>query len=491
VIRPLRISNHVDFAKRYSECLEVWRKHTAAFLVDVRNSVVARRPDATEADWADEYKSLLEAHVRVFVVDGFLRSLQWNMGVEVFPEVGGAITADRRFYIDYLGVSRASNTPIMLVEAKRESVALPGIRRSAIDERQGVLNALVDILGGKEVAGQWGEIIEQLRGYRDQVAAGPVGATLKRVVVTNGDWLIIFINPQKTLTGDVNPADIKVFLDARAVLDASELVFSLLSYSCVSEERNWIKPGHVRAYLGANGTVKAAMFGLTLDYSVGQTTMDPSPHVSVTCTLYLLCDEGRWIGVRDDELRDTIPLREGHQADHLVTMEGHFIALRQRVERQLGLGLNILPVAHDDILADYDLPAVRKANEVKHERYELVLGDRFHYWSLPEQPGPCRFHTWDEANAAMVAIRRPINKPSADPRCFFASGHRCHCPDMDVHTAKSATVGANGPSADPFCKIWRIDEHMCCRSCVYQDLCFGAQHKACDPRARAAALAAI
>ena len=142
----------------------------------------------------------LEVHARVYFVNAFLASLNWGLDKSptdglpnLVPEVPvrSAETGSIRF-LDYLGLERETNRPLLIVETKRPRARLPRTWTPAATYSEIVSRGLA----GEKLIGEWNEWLDTLRDYvrsvyqRNQVVP-------RRVVITNGEWLILFLDPER------------------------------------------------------------------------------------------------------------------------------------------------------------------------------------------------------------------------------------------------------------------------------------------------------
>ena len=68
-------------------------------------------------------------------------------------------------------------------------------------------------------------------------------------------------------------------------------------------------------------------------------------------------------------------------------------------------------------------------------------------------------------------------------RVYIVSGEIYHCAHRDVCSAKASqiTVGnrgqcgpRSGQEGQAFCEIWRFEQYLCCRACVFGEVCIKA-----------------
>jgi hypothetical protein len=91
-----------------------------------------------------------------------------------------------------LGFERETNRPLLLVETKRPRSLLPELADSA--DRPPQEEVLARGLRGTKLLAEWSDWLRTLMDYvvsiRDATGSVPL-----RVVVTNGEWLVIFLDP--------------------------------------------------------------------------------------------------------------------------------------------------------------------------------------------------------------------------------------------------------------------------------------------------------
>jgi hypothetical protein len=115
----------------------------------------------------------------------------------------------------------------------------------------------------------------------------------------------------------------------------------------------------------------------------------------------------------------------------------------------------------------------------------VVTGDQTHYLRKEPSVPDCPHHLWAHSNAAGCAANPgPIEKRSVNPRAFFKSGEQHHCAHREVTVAKASQITASnrdrcgrrsGQEGQAFCEIWRFEEHLCCRTCAFEEVCTEAQ----------------
>jgi hypothetical protein len=150
----------------------------------------------------------LEAHLREYFVNAFLRALNWRMDASVeaglpnlVPEapVVSSLEGTTKF-LDYLGTENEETAPLLIVESKRPRSPLP--RRKSPTGRASIAamadeplaSVIAAGLGGANLTGKWNEWIETLRDYVQSVFDRRDRAP-RRVLLISGTWLVIFADP--------------------------------------------------------------------------------------------------------------------------------------------------------------------------------------------------------------------------------------------------------------------------------------------------------
>ena len=180
----------------------------------------------------------LEFHIRTYVVDLTLRALNWNgvVGVDkafpnLFPEAAvRSVEKDTTRFLDYLGVERETDLPALIVETKRPSSELPRFAKNA-KPASTYSEIMSRALREEQLAGEWPEWLLTLQDYVRSVLARAPGHP-KRVVITNGDWLIAFLDPQDAFgeKGTSDPNRIVVFENWASLESRYAELFLALNY---------------------------------------------------------------------------------------------------------------------------------------------------------------------------------------------------------------------------------------------------------------------
>jgi hypothetical protein len=141
--RPTR--NATDFEKKFREICDQYRytytREIQALLKPSKNAVfVSKEDELREAHERQITYEVLEYQIRVWVVDGFLRSLNWIQSsswnsrpqfVNMAPELTVTSGKGTKRRMDYFGYESDTRRPLLIVEAKRPSDELPNVNGKA------------------------------------------------------------------------------------------------------------------------------------------------------------------------------------------------------------------------------------------------------------------------------------------------------------------------------------------------------------------------
>lgn len=442
----------------------------------------------------------LEAHLRVYVVNSFLAALNWRMDVSaadgmpsLAPEVAvRSLEKGTTRFMDYLGIERETGTPLLVVETKRPSAELPRLRDPSNVYAKINHSALVSQgLDGAELVYDWNKWLVDIRDYVRSVQAR-AGRTPARAVITNGDWFIIFLDPVDSFldAGTKDAAKIMVVRGSGGwdptvqQVAPSEMerryteVFEHLEYQRVLGKAPLLSPGTVAFNIDGQN-VQRVMHGLRLRYEKLRNVHTPSPHISIAPVLFLQSRFGMWLTVDASEAQFELPHRKDQLVQHLADVAAASTALLAQVNQALGkvIAPTSLASHYADAASFGALPAVR---ETSVDEYIVATGDQTHYLrATPTVPG-CPFHEVSAAFAHGVQPADVIMTRSLNPRAFFMSGEVHHCAHREAWAAKAAAITpANQAQCGPrsgnvgqaFCEIWRVDEYLCCRTCVFEAVC--------------------
>ena len=430
----------------------------------------------------------LEAHIRVYFVNALLAALNWRM--DLTPESGlpnmipesPVRSGDRgtRRFLDYLGYEQSDlSCPLMVVETKRPSSKLPDLL-SAEPPASSIEEIILRGLQGETILGQWAKWLWDVRDYVRSVEQ-QVGKPPRRVVVTNGDWIVVFQDPSDAFLGDERRRQEKivVFESAVDVVQRSAELYRLLEYSAVSSKSEAVELAEL-PFVVDGTTISWIMHGVRLVYSEVPGIHDPpSPVIKIVPVLFLGTRFGKWLMVKGREPDKFFPHKATQLKIHLTGIDAAAKQLLNETQKILGIQIQPKP-----IVEHYNDPCFELLPGVLEEgmdHFRIVTGKQTHYLRFSPSVEGCPWHKWSKAKAgACESGRAPIICRSVNPRAFFKSEEDQHCAHGDVHAAKASMISAmNRPSCGPrsgadgqaFCEIWRFETHLCCRTCTFESVC--------------------
>lgn len=426
----------------------------------------------------------LEAHARLYIVDSLLAALNWRPGIgsengrpNLIPEAPIQSVEKKSIrFLDYLGLERDTDLPLLIVETKRPSAPLPYTWKRAESYSEAVSRGLA----GEPLKGGWDAWLRDLMDYIRSVHARTQRVP-RRVVITNGDWLILFLNPLDAFLegGNRDPNWILVFEDYTDIERRFRQLFIHLEYQQVLGETPALTQGELTFHLGPE-EVDRAMHGLRLLY-IEQRGLHSqySPVIKVTPVVFLHSRRGGWLRVEAPPQEHELPRESTKLPLHLDEVQQAGKDLLAKVNHGLGTMVQPLPLArHYEDEETFD--ARRGVEERGADEYLVVTGDKTHYLLQVPSVLDCPYHDWSACKRLGVCNPGPIMEPSTRPRSFFRSGELHHCAHRDVNSAKAAPITSanqsrcgprSGKEGDAFCEIWRFEQHLCCRTCAFEEVC--------------------
>lgn len=431
----------------------------------------------------------LEAHVRAYFINGLLAALNWRLDAApqegmpaLIPEapVRSSAKATIRF-MDYLGLEADANAcPLLIVETKAPSMTLP----KPVGATTTVQKHLASALGGKRIRADWKSWLKEVGDYvRSSVAR--TREAPRRVVITNGEWLVLFLDPVDAFlagsTADANA--ILVFEDKTEVESRSAELYVNLEHQKLLDETRPLVPGEV-AFHARAGTVDRMMHGLRLRY-IEQPAIytSYSPVIKVAPIAFVRTKYESWFRIETPPREFEIPHDSRSIPAHVESVRGASAALLADINHRFGTAIIPTPLSqHFANPAAFEI--VRGVREIDTHQYVIVTGDRPHFLSeIPSVPD-CRYHDWAACSRDGVAVPPgPVTSRSVDDCSFFVTGEIHYCGHRDVAAAKSAEITDSniddcGPRSGgvgrAFCEIFRFERQLCCRTCVFEEVCTAA-----------------
>jgi hypothetical protein len=447
----------------------------------IRTEYVGKSPNNDR-----EGDQLLEAHVRVFI-DGLLAALNWQPGVEtnaatnLVPE-SPVYSEDRARirFLDYLGFeARNPQKPLLIVEAKRPSSSLPRTKAS-VGLSEPPIQALLSGLGGADMIEDWSSWISTARDYVRSIAARSHYIP-KRLVVTNGDWMIVFTDPDQTFCQDQpDRRSIRVFTNRDELLLEHTQIFALLEHQQVLGS---VQPLAVEelAFYAASADIDRILHGLRLMYQVDHDFYAAVPNIKVMPVIHLRTRGGLWLVVEERMTGEVLPQRPEHLAEHCSKVSSIALKLIARVRSVLGLTLLPTTVAEhyrESEPSDYPVGLLgsRRVLGTATEEYIIATGTHTHYFKLRPTVAGCPHHGIDETGRAPLELSGQNMKP----RVFFVLGQDQRCCHTGVHREKRILLQPDnrqrcgprsGENMQAFCEIFKFEESLCCRACAFEEVC--------------------
>jgi hypothetical protein len=454
-----------------------------------------------------DFDEALEYHARCYLINGLLAGLNWRLDLSLedglpnlFPEIGvlSEASGTRRF-LDYLGIERSTNNPLLIVEAKRPNSHLPDlatlpdipIKRT----RQATAQSAISItdtgsvvisrgLAGKPLSGDWSQWLEDLRDYVRSVNAS-TGKVPKRVVITNGDWLILFLQPAEAfvLEDECDPRSILVFRTSDEILEGSAVLYSKLEHQAVLAGAPVLRPVEIPFHIEPSH-IQNAMHGLRLRYEQAKAIYQREPMIYVAPVLFLRTILGAWLRVESSAKQYSIPHDPDKLPTHLEDVRAGAYSLLTETCQILHTKLTATSL--EQHFADSDSFDTQHAIvKLPDDQYWIVTGSQTHFLIREPTVPNCPYHSYGHAhNEGVAAQPGPVLQRSVDPRSFFFSPETHHCAHQNVALAKSQSVTTKnrercGPRSsrdgEAFCEIWGFESRLCCRTCVFEPVCTKAQ----------------
>ena len=239
-----RIRNADEFLQISRRLRRKYEKDIAPLIAKVRDQYVEKTGSKPPSSFDDNR----EIHLRVYFINTLLESLNWRFDRDTYgntpnlvPEaVVTSVQSGHRRYLNYLGFEAETDRPLLIVETNRPNSPLPSRTDAAVtstdlssqDIRLLLRQTLLDGLSGEKLAGDWNEWLETLRDYVRSVHS-TTGSTPKRAVITNGEWMFVFLNPESTFVAGQRDGDILVFETAEAIEGDYVVLFSHLEHQIV------------------------------------------------------------------------------------------------------------------------------------------------------------------------------------------------------------------------------------------------------------------
>lgn len=520
--------NATDFESLYKKLRADYEQHYNPIYDKIRevfakkNLAAGLSPAATLTAEDELNKGLLEAQFRLTFFDPLLNALNWytttaKLGrretldyVNTVIEPQSHVTGNQWQYFDYLGFEQqgTSITPLMLFEAKRPSEKLPATNAlvragvtKGLSEDEKIVEIIAKALRGAQISGPWKEHVTQLQGYVKAIFSR-TNRYPKKVAITNGEWLLIFTQPDKIFSDAPSfTTDHLMLFSSHAKIESNlNKIFDELAYINLRETIHEINIGEIGF---KSSQFDYALRGLYLIRHKKPSTVfsGGAAEIIVSPMVFLHSINGSWSYIRGDKEFDM----PGNYADlkhHLQSVQQYSDELFQRVEGYM-TGGQFQPQTlnhHYGSVSFEDLKSVIELKErstPSEDHIYLVTGE-FHHFILPNPTNSdCltthHYYQWSSCNSCGVANTAvPIVRRDFDLKSFFRADalEMHHCAHQQVTSAKSHQIPSSSSfkrsrsSGEAFCEIWPFEQYLCCRTCIFQDVCLssGVFNLPCQPQ---------
>lgn len=441
---------------------------------------------------------MLERPTRRFLIDHFLRALDWDPDEpgQVIEEARARSTDQDRLYFDYLGISPGTRAPIVIVEAKGFDVSKPrrarGPELAAKEMGRLICDAvfaLKDLAQGDSgIMAEWAEYLRDLRSY--VAALDDFGkSTLQRVVISAGNWIIVFEDPVSCFfhSGRPDTERVHCFPSGDEILLRHTELFEMLHrrrlVDClpltldIGEALEFLSPGSIRDCYRAVLIATSASSGAA---------RRKYPTRSVYPVL-LVRSSDRWFAIFDldrgvEEPRGVERL-DGFLRDLERTGDHLEARLRARlgipltpsaleqfpgfpaaVSRQRSMIREVPPLPESTAARAPAVPerifVVPSGEQGAPAEYVVVTGVSWFYKTdRASTPSVCAFHFWKSARNENVANAGAIVECSVSS--FTEDGQDRHCAHGDLRRLRAQR-----------CHVRPVESHLCCHACSFASICW-------------------
>lgn len=470
-------SLRADYEEKYSKQLQRIR------------AAASNNPTGQPPPFVDE---CLEYHARTYIINGMFEALNWplqcNDGLPTFVPEAPIESLERgtRRFLDYFGLNPATQKPLIIIEAKRPSLRLPS------DEN--LPETIADGLRGQNLGEEWNEILSTIKDYINSVAAH-FGYSPHRAVITNGSWLILFLDPAQTFTNrNFDSGAIVVYTDHNEIYSKAAEAWEYLEYTNVAgkTETRSCSVGELPFRI-ESGKINKITLGLKLIYFESPTQYKARPQINVLPIVLIALQNDVWIYVeRNYHPGFDLPHKYEQLGDHLREVNDFIDSLLAEVVQNLHLQIDLSPITAHYEQEEMFFNEFKGVSDITVypnggvQRFILVTGTAPHFIRDMSSVVDCRYHAWKNSqDEGVAAIDGPIVMASVfRPKSFFVDGQAHHCSHATVLSAKASQLNQenrqrcglrSSPNGAAFCEIIQFEEFLCCRACVFENVCAKAE----------------
>ena len=444
-------------------------------------------------------EELLERPTRRFLIDGLLRALDWNPDIpcQVVEEVRSRDRdSGQPLFFDYLGRAH-DRSPALLVEAKRFDAELPRQPRGEVPASREMARLICDGLtllkAGRnelEILSSWKGWLTDLIGYVKSLLESEQKG-LARVLITAGQWLIVFKRPYASFVADaaLDPDDVICFSSFQEMETRSNEIFDLLNRAHlidtlpltidIGEAHAVIQPSEIRAMF--RGVVVSTQ-------RVGPRRAS-YPHRTVIPAVVFLVGNREFAVTRYGGEHVVEPITIDGLADFLQRLATEGDAFEAAVLRDFGREdlrpshVTLFPLTARTLVRSTHPPLIAStaaraaANQPQRPKlvmeidesggaadYLAITGDVWFYKAPVPFAGDCQFHSYPAARKVGFASERP--SMGERPDSYTASGDLHHCEHQTLLSQRRP---------EGRCQLKALETHLCCRACVFHNVCWKQQ----------------
>ncbi len=481
------------FGSRLRESFEAFRQFEKLHRVQYAREGAMELPSVDHSA-----REILERTTRRFLIDDFLRGLDWNPDdpTSIAEEARAVSKSEDRLYFDYLGIAPRTGSPIMLVEAKGYDALAPRQAHGPELDAQSMPFLLASAIDGIKRGESTATIISSwygwLRDLHTYIQSLSPQVTLQRAIVTAGRWIVVFKDPVTAFVNSspCNAEHIGCYTSLEDILNRhAELFRSLHRQRLIDTLPTTLKIPEALQVIKPT-TIKACYRGAV----VATTTSGARRQIYPTRSVYpsLIVDTGgRLFGVTDYSRELEEPRDGSNYSNFVTTLSQHGLELEQSLKTWFGstgpqpLALNDFPgfpaeykLAH--ALGARDAPvtgstfdrvqsaAVSSRMFVIHTgeagapaEFLIATGADWFYKNAIANGPSCDFHQWKIAREKKVAAEQP--QIGAKVTSFTEDGQERHCEHEPLRGLRSGR-----------CHVKPVESHMCCRACIFYSHCWAA-----------------
>jgi hypothetical protein len=261
----------------------------------------------------------------------------------------------------------------------------------------------------------------------------------------------------------------------------SDEVFRLLEYYSLAWKLPEIVPGDLPSLL-AGCESASAMHAVQVDYNETSHGYGRQPVVYIMPLLFLKAQVSCWLRVgRGGEPFLLADGRDPSQLDgHLERVSRAATSLLTDVAQQLRSQPNLVDLTHHDPeLEGLAHTESSPTGSQTHHQFIVLTGRCTHFIKRRPSVPDCPLHRWAQGKLSGCHVGEvPLHQSSVEQRAFFSDGLDHHCAHRDVLAAKNphapGMLQGMGVPTEPFCKIWGFERRLCCRTCVFEEVCEAA-----------------